>query len=154
MADAEAEILVHYFSKPQLSSPTTHELSCVIRHGEYSFDLEGTVKTASPWIYSPFSVEGAVSAANYEKDDFSLLKEEWIRNVEEKLVRIPEEIINSVEEKESAEVSEIPENTENKEKPEPAEDTDDLEQAQPLDIPDTNENDDPMENNDENEPIG
>ena len=150
MAEAEAEILVHYSSKPQLSSPTTLELSCVIRQGEYSFDLAGTLKTASPWIYSPFSVEGAVNAADYEKDDFSQLKEEWIRNAEEKIVRIPEEIRNPEEETETAGVNEIPENKGNEEYSEPAEDTDDPEEVQPFDNPDTNENDDPNEN----EPIG
>ena len=150
MAEAEAEILVHYSSKPQLSSPTTLELSCVIRQGKYSFDLGGTLKTASPWIYSPFSVEGAVNAADYEKDDFSQLKEEWIRNAEEKIVRIPEEIRNPEEETETAGVNEIPENKGNEEYPEPEEDTDDPEEVQPFDNPDTNENDD----QNENEPIG
>ena len=154
MAEAEAEIIVHYSSKPQLSSPTTLELSCVVSQGEYSFDFKGTVKTASPWIYSPFSIEGAVDASNYEKDDFSLLKEEWIRNAEERLARIPEEIRNSEEETEPAEENEIPENKESEEYSEPSEDTDDPEEVQTFDITDTGEEDNSMENNNENDPIG
>ena len=154
MAEAEAEILVHYYSKPQLSSPTTLELSCKIRQGEYNFDFEGTVKTASPWIYSPFSIEGCVSADNYEKEDFDLLKEEWIRNAEEKLVRMPEEIKQSDNGTEPAGVDEIPAEKENEEDADPSAEPDDTEEVQPLDLADTNENDDPTENDHENEPIG
>ncbi len=154
MAETEAEILVHYYSKPQLSSPTTLELSCRIIQGEYNFDFEGTVKTASPWIYSPFSVEGAVSAADYEKEDFDLMKEEWIRSAEEKLARIPEEIKQSDDETEPAGVDEIPAEKENEENAEPAEEPDETEEVQPFDLTETNENVDPSESNHENEPIG
>ena len=92
MAAAEAEINIHYSSKPQLSSPTTLEFSCRIKHGEFDFDLDGSVKTASPWVFAPFSVDDAVNAEDYEKEDFDLLRDTWIRNAEDKLVRLPEEI--------------------------------------------------------------
>lgn len=92
MASAEAEINIHYSSKPQLSSPTTLEFSCRIKHGEFDFDLEGSVKTASPWVFAPFSVDDAINAEDYEKEDFDQLRETWIRNAEEKLIRLPEEI--------------------------------------------------------------
>ena len=132
MAETEGKLLVHYYSKPQLSSPTTLEISCIIRQGEYNFNFEGAVKTASPWLYSPFSVEGAVSVANYEKEDFSLLKEEWIRNAEEKLARIPEEIRNSDDEPEPAGTDTMTAGKNNEETTETAEETQDTEEAQPY----------------------
>ena len=154
MAETEGKLIVHYYSKPQLSSPTTLEISCIIRQGEYNFNFEGAVKTASPWLYSPFSVEGAVSAANYEKEDFNLLKEEWIRNAEEKLARIPEEIRNSDDEPEPAGADTMTAGKNNEETTETAEETQDTEEAQPYDYADKDEGDDSSESNNKDEPIG
>ncbi len=89
-ADADAEVVIHYSSKPQLSSPTTLEISCEVTQGEYSFNLESELKTASPWVFTPFSVDGAKDAENYTVEDLKDLEKIWIKNAEQKLVRIPE----------------------------------------------------------------
>ncbi len=89
-ADADAEIVIHYSSKPQLSSPTSLEVSCSITHGKYSFSLESELKTASPWIFAPFSIENAIDAGSNTIEDMKELEKEWIKNAEKGLVRIPE----------------------------------------------------------------
>lgn len=92
MAEANAEIAVHWSSKSQLSSPTTLELSVRIEHGRFNFDMEGKLKTSSPWVFTPFSTDSAENAENFTSEDFEKLKEEWIRNAEEKITRTEEEI--------------------------------------------------------------
>ena len=87
-----AELELHYSSKLQLSSPTTLEISCSVRQGKYDFTLAGQVKTASPWTFTPFDITHAAEAGRYQLKDFESLKEAWIRQAEEKLVRTPEEI--------------------------------------------------------------
>lgn len=90
MAAANAEIMIHWSSKSQLSSPTTLEISCKIDQGRFAFDLEGTIKSSSPWSFTPFDTTNAVHTENYNKEDFDLLKETWVNNAEKKLVRIDE----------------------------------------------------------------
>ena len=103
--------MIHYSSKPQLSSPTTLEVSCEVTQGEYSFNLESELKTASPWVFTPFSIDGAKDAEGYTIKDLKDLGKIWIENAEQKLVRIPEmkttEEINpeTVEKDETAEES-------------------------------------------------
>ena len=87
-----AELELHYSSKLQLSSPTTLEISCSVRQGKYDFTLAGQVKAASPWTFTPFDITHAAEAGRYQLKDFESLKEAWIRQAEEKLVRTPEEI--------------------------------------------------------------
>ena len=109
--DTDAEIVIHYSSKPQLSSPTTLEVSCEVTQGEYSFNLESELKTASPWVFTPFSIDGAKDAEGYTIKDLKDPGKIWIENAEQKLVRIPEmkttEEINpeTVEKDETAEES-------------------------------------------------
>ena len=62
------------------------------RQGKYDFTLAGQVKTASPWTFTPFDITHAAEAGRYQLKDFESLKEAWIRQAEEKLVRTPEEI--------------------------------------------------------------
>ena len=111
----------------------------------------GAEAMAKPKTAKQLMSEGAKA---YEKEDFDLMKEEWIRSAEEKLARIPEEIKQSDDETEPAGVDEIPAEKENEENAEPAEEPDETEEVQPFDLTETNENVDPSESNHENEPIG
>ena len=95
MASAEAEITIHFSSKPQLSSPTTLEVSCKIKHGRFAFDLEGNVKTSSPWLFAPFDTSNPIDTAGYTIKDFLKLKDTIIRNADGQLIRIPEETVSS-----------------------------------------------------------
>ena len=148
--DADAEIVIHYSSKPQLSSPTTLEVFCRVTHGEYSFSLEGELKTASPWIFAPFSIDGAKDGGNYTIEDLKDLGKTWIKNAEERLIRIPEEISSGTAENdktaddaaagspETAEAAE--ENEQDEEGPEPVSEHD-IEETEPAE----NESIDPEE---------
>ena len=93
MNPVEAELEVHYSSKLQLSSPTTMDISCRIRQGEYDFTLTGTVKTSSPWTFTPFDTKNAVQGDQYNCEDLEKLVNEWAENAEKTLVRTPEEIL-------------------------------------------------------------
>ena len=104
-ADADAEITVHYSSKPQLSSPTELEVSCMVTHGQYHFSLESKLNTASPWVFTPFSIEGAKDGCGYTIEDLKNLEKSWIKNAEKKLSRIPD----SIPPEEKQESGEIPE---------------------------------------------
>ena len=104
-ADADAEITVHYSSKPQLSSPTELEVSCMVTHGQYHFSLESKLNTASPWLFTPFSIEGAKDGCGYMIEDLKNLEKSWIKNAEKKLSRIPD----SIPPEEKRESGEIPE---------------------------------------------
>ena len=97
MTAANAEISIHWSSKSQLSSPTTLEISCSVEQGRFYFNLEGTMKTSSPWTFSPFDTSNPIHAENYEIKDFEKLKKAWILNAESNVTRtsaadIPSEI--------------------------------------------------------------
>ena len=92
---ADIVLDIHYSSKLQLSSPTIMEVSCSIDHGQYHFLLNGSVKTASPWTFSPFDTTNAVQTADYSKDDFDKLTQLWMEEAEKNMTRIPEEIKES-----------------------------------------------------------
>ena len=91
MASANAEIVVHWSSKSQLSSPTTLEISCSVEQGKFSFDLNGAIKTSSPWTFSPFDITNPLSTENYEIKDFDELKKIWISNAENGVIHISAE---------------------------------------------------------------
>ena len=92
MPPVDAEIEAHYSSKLRLSDSTILELSVSVKQGDYDFSMTGQVKTAPPWVFTPFNVQNAVSTDRFKKEDFSELKNLWLRNAEEKLIRTPEEI--------------------------------------------------------------
>ena len=92
MPDANATIDLHYSSKMQLSSPTTLEISCDVKQGEYYFTLAGKVKTASQWLFAPFDVSNALDAVRYTCEEFTKLKDQWIEDADKNLDRTPEEI--------------------------------------------------------------
>ena len=53
------EVTLHYFSKYSQSSPTTLEISGRLENSGVTLSLEGSFKTASPWIFSPFDITDA-----------------------------------------------------------------------------------------------
>ena len=123
MQDANATLDLHYSSKLQLSSPTTLEISCEITQGEYSFSLAGKVKTASQWLFAPFDITEVLDAVRYSFEDFLKLKDQWVEDAGEKLVRTPEEIklTEPTTEPEPSEIPEAGDNAGTETTPEPAE---------------------------------
>ena len=90
MAPADAELEIHYTSKTQLSSPTTLEVRCKVKQGRFDFDLEGQVKTSSPWVFSPFSIDNAKESLK-TLEDLQGLTDEWAKAAKEKLNRSADE---------------------------------------------------------------
>ena len=102
MAPADIQMEIHYSSKPQPSSPTTVEFSFMALQGQYSLDVNGVLKTASPWIFSPFDIAGSTDTEKYTKNDFINLQKTWIKNAEEKLERIPTEASGETQKEQSS----------------------------------------------------
>ena len=153
MASVDASIEIHYTSKTQLSSPTTLEIRCRVQQGKYDFDLEGQLKTSSPWVFSPFSIENAQESLK-TLDNLQALKDEWVKTADEKLTRTA--TVEDAEDPEAAETQVTESGTETAEgegTPEIRETEDDAE-AEPLADGEPAEEAGSPEETKENEPIG
>jgi hypothetical protein len=153
MASVDASIEIHYTSKTQLSSPTTLEIRCRVQQGKYDFDLEGQLKTSSPWVFSPFSIENAQESLK-TLDNLQALKDEWVKTADEKLTRTA--TVEDAEDPEAAETQATESGTETAEgegTPEIRETEDDAE-AEPLADGEPAEEAGSPEETKENEPIG
>ena len=69
----EAEAHLHYSSKYAQSSPTTLEIQAAYRGQDLSLSLQGTLKSASPWVFSPFDTTGAVSVISLSETEKTAL---------------------------------------------------------------------------------
>ena len=82
----QAELRLHYYSKYSQSSPTTLEFEAAFSREDLAFSAEGKVKTASPWILSPFAVENPVDVTTLAKSQLVLKTAEFMAAAAEKLV--------------------------------------------------------------------
>ena len=84
---AQAEL--HYSSKYAQSSPTTLAFDLACRQGEADLALTGQLKTASPWIFSPFAVESAVPLLEQTPEALQLLGAQLLTNLAQVVVVTP-----------------------------------------------------------------
>ncbi len=82
---------LHYSSKYSQSSPTTLEITGELEMENMHIRLNGSVKSASPWIFSPFDISGAVNLIGMTPEAQNLLLAEWLACAGEQLIRLPEE---------------------------------------------------------------
>ncbi len=75
-----AELDLHYSSKYDNRSPTTAAFDLVCRQKEGSAHLYGSVKSASPWIFTPFEIENPVPLLGMSEEETQLLLTEWMAN--------------------------------------------------------------------------
>ncbi len=94
------DILLHYSSKNSQSSPTTLAISATLEMNQMKLHLDGTFKTASPWIFSPFDIAGARNLLELSDDEKNLMLAEWLAAAGEQLSKAQE---NAGAEKEAAE---------------------------------------------------
>lgn len=87
----QAELRLHYYSKYSQSSPTTLEFEAAFSREELAFSAEGKVKTASPWILSPFPVEDPVDVTTLPKSQLVLKAAEFMASAGEMLVPVKTE---------------------------------------------------------------
>ena len=92
MKDVDADLDLHYSSKPELSSPTTLEFTLNIIQNDQHIDLSGKVKTASPWEFIPFKTEEAVRIKDYDDHARKEPLNRLIEQLNDKIERIPTEI--------------------------------------------------------------
>lgn len=102
-----AHVELSYSSKSQVySAPTTLKFSAAIEQGGFSYSIAGSVKTTSPdkikkdydWAFLPFPREGTADTGSYTLADFADLFSSWKKAAEEKIVHIPEDIRQQVNE--------------------------------------------------------
>ena len=102
---------LHYSSKYAQSSPTTVEINCSAQQEDWKVSLTGSLKSASPWVFSPFDVTGA-------RDLLSLTEEEQNNLLMQGLLQAASVIEKNAnqpapaEETEAAETQEAPETEE------------------------------------------
>ena len=77
---------LHYYSRYSQSSPTTLEVDGKLTGPDYSLSLAGTVKTASPWVFSPFSTEGAKDIRSMTPMETGIMLAEWLAAAGEQMV--------------------------------------------------------------------
>ena len=96
------DVQLHYFSKYSQSSPTTLEFDITFHKKEFDLNAQGQMKTASPWIFTPFSTEGAVDLTSLSADELNLKLAEFLAASGEQLIPAEaSEIPNSEESQDS-----------------------------------------------------
>ncbi|MBQ9251783.1 MAG: hypothetical protein IJ188_04020 [Clostridia bacterium] len=86
------DVQLHYFSKYSQSSPTTLEFDITFHKKDFDLNAQGQMKTASPWVFTPFSTEGAVDMISLSADELNLKLAEFLAASGEQLIpaEIPE----------------------------------------------------------------
>ncbi len=100
------DVTLHYSSKNSQSSPTTLAVNASLKTGDMTLKLDGTFKSASPWIFSPFDISGAVNIMEMKPEERTLLLAEWLAGAGEQLVKTAE--LNAAETEAPAEETEAP----------------------------------------------
>ncbi len=77
-APVTAELDLHYSSKYDNRSPTTLAFDFSCTQGTGTVKLYGSVKTASPWVFTPFDIGGAVSLAEMKPEELLTLGTKWL----------------------------------------------------------------------------
>lgn len=73
-----AELNLHFYSRYSQSSPTTLELTFVLTGKDLSMNIQSKLKTASPWVFSPFEVKDPIELMSLTPGDRTLKFAEFI----------------------------------------------------------------------------
>ncbi len=84
------DIQLHYSSKNSQSSPTTLAVTASLEMDQAKLSLDGTFKSASPWIFSPFDITGARNLMELSDGEKTLMLAEWLAAAGEQLSKTPE----------------------------------------------------------------
>ncbi len=86
-----ADVTLHYYSKYSQSSPTTLEINAAFERENLKIGLEGSWKTASPWIFSPFDISDAENFMTLSDEQKLICLAEWLASAGEQLENPSEE---------------------------------------------------------------
>ena len=127
-----ADVTLHYSSRYSQSSPTTLEIEAALEQEGRKLKMTGIFKTASPWVFSPFSIAGAENLLSQQPNQLIVYAAEWLAAAGEQFVPIEPE---STEEPEmTAEPEQTPE-PEQKDEPENTEVPEDPTEPESTDVP-------------------
>lgn len=79
------ELSLAYSSKYSQSSPTTLDVDAKLEKENLSVRISGQLKTASPWVFSPFETENARDILSLTENEKNLLLAEWFASATERL---------------------------------------------------------------------
>ncbi len=77
---------LHYYSKYEQSSPTTLEVEATLRGSDWDIAAKGKFKTASPWIFSPFSVENSANILELSPENLLSYVTSFLKEAEKQLL--------------------------------------------------------------------
>ena len=78
--ETTAELELHYSSKYSQNSATTLEIRGSIGRGKLNLSLEGTLKTAAPWLFMPFEIIDPIRVSADHPEDIAAFFADWISN--------------------------------------------------------------------------
>lgn len=76
----DINIDMHYSSKYAQNSATTLEIAADIRKDSSEMKMEGTIKTAAPWVFMPFDVIDPINIGTDVKSVIEPYLTDWISN--------------------------------------------------------------------------
>ncbi len=106
------DVQLHYSSKNSQSSPTTLEITASLEMKDMKLGLNGSFKSASPWIFSPFDISGAQNLTEISENERNLMLAEWLASAGEQLSKTQnssEKNTNNEESREESSPAESPE---------------------------------------------
>ena len=84
-------LILHYFSKHSQSSPTTLEIDGILKGKDFILQLQGQLKSASPWPFSPFKTENVIDLFKLSEEDRSIIFADFLAAASEQLFSISTE---------------------------------------------------------------
>ncbi len=105
------DIQLHYSSKNSQSSPTTLEITASLEMKDMKLGLNGSWKSASPWIFSPFDITGAQNLMEISENERNLMLAEWLAAAGEQLSNTPNNNDQETKTEESSEDTSPAKNT-------------------------------------------
>ncbi len=93
--ETKVELELHFSSKEKPSSRTYLEFSFRAGQDVYRLEAAGKMNSEVPWAFSPFDPGNTVDLSAYSKDDFIMLRTDWVRKSDEILTHTPGEIMIS-----------------------------------------------------------
>ena len=81
----DLDLNLHYFSRYSQSSPTTLEFQLKYDADQLNLTLSGQLKTASPWVFTPFKTDNAVNLMQMTSQERELKLAEFLASAAEQL---------------------------------------------------------------------
>ena len=90
--DRHGKATLHFYSKYAQSSPTTLEVSAEWQEENLGLTLTGKIKSASPWVYSPFEIMNPQNVLEMKTEEWAAIGAELLAGARKQIIpNAPEE---------------------------------------------------------------